>query len=93
MRLNQEGVARLSAEIESDEFRGAIERGDLEGFCDSFGELMDAICREPWRLAEVNPTAPHRGCAVISRPPEVSFMCFPCKYPGQVHKVCTSKVK
>jgi hypothetical protein len=88
--FSQEGFARWSEESQSQEFRGAIERGDLEGFCQSFGKLMDAIYHEPWRLAAVNPTAPHRGCAVISRSPDISFMCCPCKYPGAVHKVCTS---
>ncbi len=91
--FSQEGSARLSEQSQSEEFQGALDRGDLEGFCHSFGKLMDAIYREPWRLAEVNPTAPHRGCAVISRPPDISFMCCPCKYPGPVHKICRTPVK
>ncbi len=91
--FSQEGVARWSEESQSEEFQGALDRGDLEAFCHSFGKLMDAIYHEPWRLAEVNPIAPHRGCAVLSRPPETSFMCCPCKYPGAVHKICTSPVE
>ena len=87
--FSTEGVDRLSAAIDGDDFRGAIDRGDLDGFCSSFGEMMDAVYHEPWVLAEVSPEEPFRGCAMIARAPDVSFMCCPCKYPGgEVHEAC-----
>jgi hypothetical protein len=86
--FSETSAARWPEESQSEEFRGALERGDLEGFCHSFGILMDALYGEPWRLAEVNPIAPHRGCAVVSPPPGTPFMCCPCKYPGALHEIC-----
>jgi hypothetical protein len=86
--LDPTELARWPEVSQSDEFRGAIDRGDLEGFCASFGFLMDANFDQPWRLTNRNANAPHSGCAVMDRPPDNSFMCCPCKHVGPVHPVC-----